>query len=319
MDKWKSRVAQWKDWAQEKGMAVEFQYWGEHEIWERLSRAEHRGRYFFWFHKELFSDQWFEDQVAEAIANAGPRYTPQLDVALPVAQQFDALGRTAAFCETLEKHGSEVTKAYQRCVSKRLQDMASDACSALEESVQRLLEDIQTAKQNTVQPIDWNRLSDSASSASAAVEGCIERLEKMASQAQKLPTNGMEPKKSEAYEWEQHYLRELALELHSFARWAQSDEAKLANVAALLLIGDAGTGKTHLFCDVAKRRIANGAPTILLFGGHFLPGEPWGQITRLLGLSCDRGELLDALSAAAESRRQRALILIDGLNAGPGK
>lgn len=47
MDKWKEHVKKWEGWAQEKGMSVEFNYWGEHEIWERLSREEHRGRHFF--------------------------------------------------------------------------------------------------------------------------------------------------------------------------------------------------------------------------------------------------------------------------------
>ena len=38
-----------------EGMSVEFPYWGEHQIWDRLSREEHRGRYFFWFNREFFS------------------------------------------------------------------------------------------------------------------------------------------------------------------------------------------------------------------------------------------------------------------------
>ena len=55
MDTWNERVERWKRWAQEKGMSVEFEYWGEHQIFERLSREEHRGRHFFWFNRELFS------------------------------------------------------------------------------------------------------------------------------------------------------------------------------------------------------------------------------------------------------------------------
>jgi len=48
MDKWNRRVEKWQRWAQAKKRNVEFPYWGEHEIFLRLSREEHRGRYFFW-------------------------------------------------------------------------------------------------------------------------------------------------------------------------------------------------------------------------------------------------------------------------------
>lgn len=97
MDRWNERVDKWREWARAKGVSVAFHYWGDHEIWERLSRAKHRGRLFFWFNKELLSQQWFEDRLDEVIADAGPWYTPELNVSLPVAHLFDGLGRTSAF------------------------------------------------------------------------------------------------------------------------------------------------------------------------------------------------------------------------------
>src|ERR1051325_10340990 len=47
MDQWNDRVARWQGWCREKGMSVEFNYWGEHQLWERLSKEEHRGRHYF--------------------------------------------------------------------------------------------------------------------------------------------------------------------------------------------------------------------------------------------------------------------------------
>src|SRR5207247_10133638 len=90
-------VEKWSSWAGERQMSVEFEYWGHHEIFVRLSQEEHRGRYFFWFNKEAFTEQWFEGRVAEALAAAGPRYTPELNVNLPVARAFEGLSRTEAF------------------------------------------------------------------------------------------------------------------------------------------------------------------------------------------------------------------------------
>ena len=86
-----------------------------------------------------------------------------------------------------------------------------------------------------------------------------------------------------------------------------------------MVVGGPGSGKTHLLCDVAKRRIAAKRPTILLLGQHFRNEEPWTQITRHLGFSGTRDELLGAIEAAAESVTGRALIFIDALNEGEGK
>ena len=60
MDKWKKHEKKWRDWAAEKRMKVEFLYWGEHEILERLSRSEHHGRCYFWFHQDLLTSDWLQ-------------------------------------------------------------------------------------------------------------------------------------------------------------------------------------------------------------------------------------------------------------------
>jgi hypothetical protein len=78
------------------------------------SKEEHRGRYFFWFNKELFSPQWFTNFVAEGIANAGPRYTPEIHVGLPIADLFDGLGRTAAFYAWITETYGAMKRAYSK-------------------------------------------------------------------------------------------------------------------------------------------------------------------------------------------------------------
>lgn len=126
-------------------------------------------------------------------------------------------------------------------------------------------------------------------------------------------------KHPEDYGYERYHLNELIRYLVTLKDFARSSEAHLSNVSALLLVGNAGTGKTHLFCDAAKRRISSDFPTVLLLGGQFNKDEPWSQIIRLLGLSCTKEEFLGALEAAAQTRGAKALILIDALNEGEGK
>lgn len=118
MDKWNERVATWCGWAGKKGMSAEFEYWGEHEIFTRLSREEHRGRYLFWFNQELFSAEWFDRRLEEVIADAGERYTPELNVELPVAKLFDGLGRTAAFYARIKTLYGIAKRAFTSATSR---------------------------------------------------------------------------------------------------------------------------------------------------------------------------------------------------------
>jgi hypothetical protein len=114
-------------------------------------------------------------------------------------------------------------------------------------------------------------------------------------------------------------LRDLSGDLTKLEFLADSNEARLSNIPAFLLVGSAGIGKTHLFCDIAKRRIGRNLPTILLLGTQFRSSEPWSQIIQRLGLSCTRDEFLGALDSTAKARKSRALIMIDGINEGDGK
>jgi hypothetical protein len=97
-------------------------------------------------------------------------------------------------------------------------------------------------------------------------------------------------------------------------------EASLTDKRALCVTGKAGTGKTHLLCDVASRRLLSGRPTVILLGQRFTSNaEPWTQILQLLGLNLTQDEFLGALDAAAQASNTRALIFIDALNEGEGR
>jgi hypothetical protein len=116
-----------------------------------------------------------------------------------------------------------------------------------------------------------------------------------------------------------HSLWRIEEKLVDFKEFVESDVARLANEPALLLVGFAGTGKTHLFSDAARNHVEGGSPAVLLLGNEFRNEEPWGQILRMLNLSCTREEFLGALESAAQLSGRRAIILIDALNEGVGR
>lgn len=110
----------------------------------------------------------------------------------------------------------------------------------------------------------------------------------------------------------EHELREASEAL------LRADE--LAASSALILRGNAGTGKTHLLCDVVKRRVDAHQPTVLLMGQRFVSYDtPWSQVLQHLDLAgLSAGEFIGALEASAQASGERALIAIDAINEGTG-
>ncbi|MDE0260123.1 MAG: hypothetical protein OXR82_17275 [Gammaproteobacteria bacterium] len=96
-ERWDDHVEKWSRWAADRGMTVEFTYWGSHELLERLAQPEHIGRVQFWFDVRGFDAAWFTARLDEAVRAAGPRYTPEVHVDLPIAWEFEAFGRTMRF------------------------------------------------------------------------------------------------------------------------------------------------------------------------------------------------------------------------------
>ena len=96
---------------------------------------------------------------------------------------------------------------------------------------------------------------------------------------------------------------------------------EIANSQVMILKGEAGTGKTHLLCDVASSRISDGAPTVLLMGQQFTDSTaPWTQALQHLDMrDANAEQFVGALEASAQVANRRALLIIDAVNEGRGR
>jgi hypothetical protein len=312
LDRWNERAAKWHRWARCKKSRVNFDYWGTFEIVQRLSLEEHRGRYQFWFNKEFLSDRWFGERLSEAIANAGPRYTSELNVELPIWRLFDGIGRTPAFYAGLKEAIGAVDRQHKDlCDSKYVGILPTDKFSQLTAELIPI--------SNLRKAVDHDQFSAlPLEEAAQACARCVEIVHETNQQLHQHEKTS-HPNDQEGFGVIRTQLQKLRQALWAFQHRADSYEAGLANTAALLLVGEGGTGKTHLLCDVAKRRVHQNLPTVILLGEQFGDGEPWSQILNLLSSSSeDRDEFLGALDAAAQARNARALIFIDALNEGAG-
>ncbi len=323
MDNWNKRVEKWNKWAKAKGSSIDFDYWGESQIIERLSKPENRGRNYFWFNKEIFDYSWFERQVKPNIANVGERYSPELNFDLPIAKKFDGLARTRKFFERLEKYYLEVKNNFDKATTPKAQESTKAEYEKLFDVIENIKSFVWDKQNDFSSSLDLNEITNLCSEGSKIANAIYLILEEKEEQLKKEFKEKREknnPKNQndyyrDLYSYERYYLRDVQFKFSQLSEFVNSSEAKLSNTSAMLLTGVAGNGKTHLFCDISVQRLKNNQPTILLLGQHFSnSNEPWSQIINSLSLNCTRDEFLGALEASAQSENSKALILIDALN-----
>ncbi len=315
-DKWKARVAKWESWATEKGMCVKFCRWGTSEIFERLSRDEHRGRHFFWFNEELFTSTWFERRLNEVIAAVGPRYSPKLNVRLPLSDLFEGLSRSPVFFKRFQEVYGDIGKERAKGFLTSIEKFAPQKAECFYEQLEQLVQTAKNYDKTGIDPIDWSLMKGQTREALKCISEivCLLREKFYDSESCETGENTQKVSKEVHLDYTLHALWRIEEKLKDFEDFVNSDVVQLTSQPALLLVGAAGTGKTHMFSDAAKQHVQTGAPAILLLGIEFTKEEPWNQIRQMLDLTCTTQTFLGALETAAQSAGRRAIIFIDALN-----
>jgi hypothetical protein len=325
MERWDARVQKWEGWAKERHMTVQFVYWGESEILERLSRPQpqYAGRAYFWFNKQELTNEWMIQRFQEVKENAGPRYTPEIHVYLPEAQIFEGLARTDIFFDRIDNLYSQLCRKWKdaKKPSEDLQKKVPKVANSLNDlskDVNLLITALKKASdRQALSPIDFDSIAWLSKkvwpydSYTQIWQVNPSHNEQQGEQIENRDINPSIENLLQTVRYKISKVKEIGREIYEFAI---SDITAACNQGALLLTGEAGTGKTHLFCDIAKRRLDKSLPTIILLGQHFCQGDPWSQIMQRLHLSCQRDEFLGALDAAAQACGSHAMILIDALN-----
>jgi hypothetical protein len=317
LDKWNDRVIKWQSYA--KGRNISFNYWGDHEIIIRLSKEEHKGRWFFWFREESCGDDWFKQKVEENIANAGPRYTPEVNVRTDLTEIFDGLGRVEKYFVDFDRIYGDFLKKHKKIDSDILLNNLPEIYAKFQKIGESLLSKKKTIMQcEPIKLIGYTKILEQLNNLNVLCIEICDNYRLSAKETRDSQVAGQE-KKSDIYEKEIRRIDELIEAIQELREYCENDKSILVNKPYLLLTGEAGTGKTHIFCDIAQQRVKSGLPSLLFLGTHFCMGEPLAQIVKHLGLTCTVDEFLGGLDAVGQAKNKKVIIFIDALNEGEGK
>jgi hypothetical protein len=307
--KWREAAEKWRGLAVAQGMDVEFVYVGAHELVTALTRPGQAGRLRYWFDAGTFTPQSLAAVNARAIADAGPRYDTRAHVDLPIAGVLDAAGHTGAY-ETSLRRALGRLRASRRYAWRAPAEhadafagplaAAGDALSTLDAALAGVAAAVADGCRRP------NGVADELSAADDAVgsvrdvlhDRCLQKGGYFSGDAAGLYARTRDAEQALAELWS----------LTSGPRWTASQER------LVVITGDGGSGKTHLLCDAAAARAAQGLPTLLLLGQHFDGRAPLAQIAELVQWDGPAAELLPTLAAAAQASGRRGLVMIDALN-----
>jgi hypothetical protein len=284
---------------------------------ERLGNEDQRGRQWFWWSDEIFSLDWCREQLRISIEAAGPRYTSDFNVVLPVTFALDGLASTPTFWKQYRLLRGRMAKAAYKVSSIGGQVVDADVDDA-RASADAL---IQLAARDGWPPPGRLPLIDLRAATGAVVESVSQALWKCNELLEHRADTGAE-NQADAARSPQERLKWLVGDLDRLLDRTQAFEAFLDSPAtgaaasgAMFMSGRAGQGKTHLFCRFVSDQLERGRPAIVVAGEALNPLDFWASLSARLGLSTQGWEVLvGAMVAAAEACGERFVLLVDALN-----
>lgn len=282
----------------------------------------------YWFDHEVMTNDWLQNRLHSAEAQAGARYSPRLSVNVSAFDALEAFACQDSWKEKLKQYSEELNNNIRRWHHvKDSHDLPTNSVQVVTNITSQIisLESI----------LNESIISQSFTDSQAAILQVNNLLENT-QQIEKiflnelLENHGENADTPQFRQFESGYnlrfpamkldtTRDLLKFLYQIAEWINSAEFLLPRSQFMLLRGCAGVGKTHAIVDHALNISKTGQICFIFYGEDFTGDEPWKIILNKLGLSNDisRDELFGMLDSAAEASEKTVIIYIDALNESP--
>lgn len=298
----KTALERWNSWKNERitrattvGRTLEIDRWDAHELKKRLtaSTPTAAGRIAFWFNQTLLTTEWFRKTFERTRAELGERYSPESHIDLPIRRVIEATALDPRLSTYLALFSRDI--AQKLATAHPTDAAAAAACDLAVNALDR-------AAGGPRASIPVAALRDAVRVAKDAV------LPWYSAQRDAVPSTRRNPLANA--------ISNLLSTLNSIARELGMPYWDHVDTRALLVVGEAGSGKSHLFADVCDYAIQQEYPAIMILSGKLPDAAPWEEILKILDLPRDLQveTFLGALNAAGEAAGVRTLLMIDALN-----
>ncbi|MDY0235782.1 MAG: hypothetical protein RBR71_07115 [Gudongella sp.] len=313
-DKWEVLKKEWNNYAAEKGMKVDFIYWGKHEICHMLQtdHPSYSGKVLYWFTSPSLTTEKLITIASRSKESLGDRFTPEYHVDLPIAEEFHGLGKTIEWFNTLDEKYQELNG-----VVSKISSLLSNEKEADYSAIVSCLHDLEQKFHLAVNGDEYS----GAVAFAIELDEAIKSLWRIEEQFEEDELKKVQPQNAYVNTRKKSTdLRGYIAKLSNLKDFVNAREMKLSIVPSMLLLGEAGIGKSHLLCDIVLRRLEKKLPTLFLLGQSYTGGNPIDFLKSELGLDeYTNDDILSALDAFGECKGNRLLIVIDAINEGKYK
>ncbi|MCI5157481.1 MAG: ATP-binding protein, partial [Candidatus Electrothrix sp. AUS1_2] len=313
---WQTHVEKWQKEAAKHGNSIlRFTVWPQSELLTRLTKPTTEGLRQYWFGEVEFSQGWFQKHVQEGIASLDERFHPEDHVDVRIQKLFAVIARHPSCVEELKSKLASI--AENALSTNQFSGLPQQPDPALLANLSKAQQQLLSVQEEFALPPhqDWDidRWIPFADELISLLDNLLDWCWEY---ARKLKRDSTENNEVYRQRSELSSLKDAVEEFRSFcaSEFMQAEQGRLAFIE-----GRAGTGKSHLFGKEASRVADEGGAVILALGQRMNNEEPWSQFAKFFHLPNKNADvLLGALDAAGEARGERALLLIDAINEGPG-
>jgi hypothetical protein len=306
--RWEEEARKLEEAADDLDRAVKVEFISAHDLTNALTLDHNAGRVRYWFDAGALSQTQQQERLDDVAAKLGRRYSPQLHVDVDVVQVVEGAGRNAAYIARWQRLLADLRSARRWSWRAPEGDEAAfhealKICESALDAVDAVFEGI-VAQLRTLDAVDV--ATQQIDAAVAALEG----VEKILRQRSRTDDGFYVGDAGTLY----GNVRDANAALYNAQRLSASPATAAAIRGELLLTGRAGVGKSHLLCDAAMQRVAEGRPTVMVLGQDFDGRNLLTQLPELAETPENVDGLLGLLNAAAEASGHQALLIVDAVN-----
>jgi hypothetical protein len=279
--------------------------------------------------KDILNKEWLSSHLKQVKQQAGARYTPEINVNLPISDIFEGITRSEKFYHSIREHYGKLLRELKNIVSKTYEDEeAQKLLDTLKSKLDPFLKTVSSISVYSTEIIPWNEVKEKSESLLEIIDAFSSRIRTLKYESKEEKSTSKDgsyvASKSELYSFDLSHINKAEDVLRYFNDLSISSKSELSNNPSLLLMGSGGNGKTHLLCDVIEHNLTKDGHIsygVLVFGEYFSSDKDVGsQILEQLGLPesfADLDEFLVAMDTLGAESKRRSLLIIDALNETP--
>lgn len=258
--------------------------------------------------------QWQEKIYLKVKNLAGKRYTPELNIELPIIETFDGLSKNENFYIRIRKLYGNLRKNKDDIFPYNNADLLGIELINFDYCYEELLSYLSEIKEYSSKKIDWIEIKKITNKLDDLSWNLLSKVQKI----QEGPDNEKKSQhESKIFSSQTHYIYQLRTFINELTSFCNSDAATLSNDPYMLLTGISGIGKTHLLCDLVRLRKDLNKFSFIALGQEFNGKDNlWKQIIKI---NADnriktKNKLLEKYDSLANKTNSRFIIIIDALN-----